>query len=236
MTPARLDRAPHRPIVALLPALAAVAVLASACTSGSAPSAVASAITNASIPPIATEAPTTAPSVEPSSASTEAPSETELPSAVATDIDPCQLITQQEASSLVGVAFGAGKAETDANHLKRCSYAGPGPNIFMVEVAVAPDEATAKAAEAQAQADLASQSKDQAGVTLHVTQLPGFADNTDAAILEGSAASPIAVDARAMLLLRGVDFVAFSDVAIGGKAPSQDAMKSQANTVLGKLP
>jgi hypothetical protein len=235
MTQARLDRTRSRHI-AVLPALAAVAIIAAACTSGSAPSAIASAISNASLPPIATEAPTSPPSEEASNASTEAPSESALPSAVATDIDPCQLITQAEASSLVGVTFGAGKSETDENHLKSCSYAGPGPNIFRVEVAVAPDEATAKAAEAQAQAELASQAKDEAHLALQVTQLPGFADNTDAAILEGSASSPIAVDARAMLLLRGVDFVGFSDVAIGGKAPSQDAMKAQANTVLAKLP
>jgi hypothetical protein len=236
MTPALLDHAHRRRIVAVLPTLATVAVLAAACTSGSTPSAVASAITNASIPPVATEAPTTAPSEEPSSASTEAPSESELPSAVATDIDPCQLITQAEASALVGVTFAPGKAATSSNHVRNCVYAAPGPNLFTIEVAVAPDEATAKAAEASTEKDLQDRGKQMADLGLKVTELPGFAPNTDAALLEGSVTDPVAMDARALLLLRGTVFVGFSDIAVGGKAPSQDAMKAQANTVLGRLP
>lgn len=216
--------------------LVAVAVLAVAACSGSAtPSAVASAVAQISFPPVATEAPTATPAPDASSTSSEAP-QASLATAVPTDIDPCQLITAEEAGTLVGTTFAAGKASTGDNNVKICSYAGPGPNIFTVEVAVAPDVATAQAAEAQAKADLEAKAS-QGGLSgLTVTQLPGFAPNTDAAILEGSTSKPIAVDARGMLLLRGVDFVAFSDIAVGGKAPSQDAMKAQANTVLGKLP
>ena len=93
---------------------------------------------------------------------------------------PASCITSDEASTFVGVNFGKGKATTTENNVKMCSYAAPGPNIFTVEVAVAPDVATAQAAEAAAKADLSSQ-----GAKLGVEPLPSFADGTDAAILQG---------------------------------------------------
>ena len=114
-----------------------------------------------------------------------------------------------------------------------CSYSAPGPNIFTVEVAVAPDVATAQAAEAAAKADLSSQ-----GAKLDVVPLPSFADDTDAAILQGSASSNgISLGARALLLLKGTIFVGFSDISTGGaQPPSEQAFKDQGNAVLAKLP
>ena len=222
-------------------AVAAIAIVAAlglgACTSGANPSAIASALANASLPPLPSEAATPLPSA-PASQAAAGPSESALPTAVPTDIDPCQLITADQASALVGVTFGPGKeSETDKN-VKICSYAGPGPNVFMVEVAVAPDVATAKAAEAAAQADLESNANQQADLGLTVTQLPNFAANTDAAMLAGEkSAGALSVAARAMMVLRNATFFAFSDVAVGGgKPPSEQAMKDKANEILATLP
>ena len=222
-------------------AMAAIAIVAAlglgACTSGANPSAIASALANASLPPLPSEAATPLPSA-PASQAAAGPSESALPTAVPTDIDPCQLITADQASALVGVTFGPGKeSETDKN-VKICSYAGPGPNVFMVEVAVAPDVATAKAAEAAAQADLESNANQQADLGLTVTQLPNFAANTDAAMLAGEkSAGALSVAARAMMVLRNATFFAFSDVAVGGgKPPSEQAMKDKANEILATLP
>jgi hypothetical protein len=108
----------------------------------------------------------------------------------------------------------------------------------MVEVAVAPDVATAKAAEAAVQADLESSANEQADLGLTVTQLPNFAPNTDAAMLSGEkSAGALSVAARAMLVLRNATFFAFSDVAVGGgKPPSEQAMKDKANEILATLP
>jgi hypothetical protein len=220
-------------------AAAFVVVALAACTSGTAPnpSAIASLLANASPPPAASAAPTPSAAASQAAASQGA-SEPALPSAVATDIDPCQLITADEASALVGVKFAAGKESTTDKNLKICSYAGPGPNIFNVDVAVAPDVATAKAAEASAEADLKAQANDMAGLGLTVTELPNFAPGTDAALMAGSrSAGGISIDAKGMLLLKGVTFVGFNDVAVGGgKAPSDDAMKAKAMELLGKLP
>ena len=231
MNQSRFARSRHAATIAMV-ALAAVAV--AGCSGSTTPSAVASAVAQISFPPVGTEAPTEAPPAS-SSTSSEAP-EASLATAVPTAIDPCQLITADEAGTLVGVTFGAGKESTTDNNLKVCTYAGPGPNIFTVEVGVAPDEATAQAAEAQAKADLNAKASQEGGPVLNVVPLPSFADNTDAAILEGSATKPIALDARAFLMLRGVVFALFSDIAVGGPAPSQDAMKAEANTVLSRLP
>jgi hypothetical protein len=168
--------------------------------------------------------------------STPAPdsSETPLPTAVVTDIDPCQLITSDDASTFVGVKFGAGKATNTENNVKMCSYSGPGPNIFTVEVAVAPDVATAQAAEADAKAELSS----KGGAKLGVIPLPSFADNTDAAILQGSgSAGGITIGARALMLLKGTTFVGFSDISAGGASPpTEQAFQDEGNAVLAKLP
>ncbi len=236
MTPARIDRARHLPALA---ALASVALIAAGCSSSSAPSAVASALSNTSFPPVATEAPTTAPASSDGTA-TEAPPESAGPSAVATDIDPCQLITSEEASQLTGVTFGAGKESVSDKNVRSCNYAAAGGNLFTVEVAVAPDVATAKAAEAAARADLQDQAGKSANIGLKVTELPDFAPDIesgiDAAMLEGSMTTPIQFGARAMFVLKDTIFFGFDDVAVGGQPPSADAMKAQARTVLGKLP
>jgi len=217
--------------------LAVVAALAVAgCTGGASPSATSPIIGNASLPPAASE--TVAPAPSDATAS-DAPSEPALPSAVATDIDPCQLITSADASSWVGVKFGAGKESTNDNNVKICNYDAAGPNLFFVEVAIAPDVATAKAAEAAQEADLQDQAGQLASLGLTVEKLPNFAPNTDAAILQGGmSAGGQKVAARAMFVLRGTTFFGFSDTAVnsGGQPPSEQAFKDKANELLAKLP
>ena len=221
--------------------LASSAIVASACTSTG-----------------ATPAPSDSPSlgaivlpsiggavVPPSSANptdTPAPSDSgganasDLPSAVPTDIDPCQVITADEAGQLAGATFTAGQEEETSGHSRICTYGANTTNVFMVLVAIAPDVATAKAAEKAAEQDL----KDNAqsfGVPFNVTKLPGFADQTDAVILDGSASlGGETVSGRGMYLLRGTTFVGFSDLVVGKPAPSADDMKAEATTVLGRVP
>jgi len=217
-------------------ALAVVAALAVAgCTSGASPSATSPTIGNASLPPAASE--TIAPAPSDTTAS-DAPSESALPSAVATDIDPCQLITSADASSWTGVKFGAGKESTTESNIRTCNYNAAGPNLFFIAVGIAPDAATAKAAEAAEEADLASEAQSMAGLGMTVEKLPNFAENTDAAILQGGGTDAgQKVAARAMFVLRGTTFFAFSDTAINsGEPPSEQAFKDKANELLAKLP
>src|ERR1700694_2508563 len=66
------------------------------------------------------------------------------PSATANpNLDPCQLVTQQEASQLAGTTYGAGKKETLSSASSICTYGAQTLNVFTVLVAVAPDDTTA---------------------------------------------------------------------------------------------
>ena len=66
---------------------------------------------------------------------------TPSPSANA-NLDPCQLVTQQEASQLAGTTFAAGKEEAISSASSMCTYGAQTLNVFTVLVAVAPDAAT----------------------------------------------------------------------------------------------
>jgi len=218
----------------------ASALVLGACSSGTtSPSAIASALANGGgLPAASPDVTPVPPSEAPSTPASEEPSESALPSAVATDINPCDLITKDEASSLVGVTFGAGKESKNPGSVTICTYDGPGPNVFDVGIAIAPDVATAKAAEAAQEKDLESQTQDLAKLGLTVTKLPNFAPNTDAALLQGGMSQGgISVAARAIFVLRGTTFFEFGDVAVGGKKPpSEQAMKDKAMEVLNKVP
>ncbi|HEY7970483.1 MAG TPA: hypothetical protein VID95_10850 [Candidatus Limnocylindrales bacterium] len=213
---------------------AVAALVVTGCTGGASPAASGPLVVTGTPVPVASAAATP---VASDTTASDTPSESALPSAVATNIDPCQLFTSADASSWVGVKFGAGKEATSEGNIRSCTYAAPGPNLFFVAVGIAPDVDTAKAAEAAAEADLQSQAN-QLG-TLAVEKIPNFADNTDAAILQGSmSAGGQTFGARAMYVLRGTTFFTFSDIAInnGGTPPTEQAFKDKANELLAKLP
>jgi len=225
-----------RPAAAAAALAVVAAVAVGACSSGGPnAAAIASILANAGLPPAASSAPTSPPSQATASG---APSGSALPTAVATSIDPCALITSADASTLVGVTFGAGKESDNGKNVKMCTYSAPGPNIFSVEVAIAPDAATAKAQEADTEAELQSKASDLAQLGLTVTKLPNFAANTDAALMQGGmSAGGQSIAARAMFVLRNTTFFGFSDIAVnGGQPPSEQAMKDEAMTLLGKVP
>jgi hypothetical protein len=214
--------------------LAVVAALAVAgCTGGASPAASGPLVVTATPLPEASAAAAPVPS---DSAASDSPSESALPSAVATNIDPCELFTSADASSWVGVNFGAGKEATTENNIRSCTYAASGTNLFFVAVGIAPDADTAKAAEAAEEASLQAKAN-QLG-NLAIEKFPNFADNTDAAILQGSMSEAgQKIGARAIYVLRGTTFFTFSDIAINnGTPPTEQAFKDKANELLAKLP
>lgn len=194
----------------------------------------------ASSPSAAAAAPSAAPSASPSAAATNPTPEASAaaasagPTAVPTSIDPCQLISAQEAGTLAGAAFGPGKESTTKGNGRICTYGGETKNVFMVMVAIAPDVATAKKEEASAEADLQANAG-QLNQGLTITKLPGFAPNTDAVLMELKP-NALGISGRAIYLLRGTAFAGFNDLVVGGSAPSADAVKAEAMTVLGRLP
>jgi len=168
------------------------------------------------------------------------PSATPTPTAtVATTLDPCQLVTAAEASTLSGATFGAGLEETTGTNGtgKRCTYGSQTTNVFFVQVASSDNAADAQAAwateEAAADADIAS---GFGGVTANFTKtdLTGLGDK--AAVGTGSATiQGVTISAGVIYLLKGPNFLAFGDLT-RATAPTADALQAQAATSLARMP
>jgi hypothetical protein len=222
-----------RPLRALL--VLSIVGLA-ACSSSTAPATTAPTAT--AVATIGTPA-ATPESASPPSSSGAAPSIGDLggATAVPTSLDPCQVISAAEAGTLAGATFGAGKESTTSGNARICTYGGATPNVFMFEIAIAPDAATAQADETAALADLDASASQLAGHGVTTTKIPGFAPGADAVLGEATiSAGGITVGGRAIYVLRGTTFFGFSDIALGTAPASADAMKTEAMLVLGRLP
>jgi len=86
------------------------------------------------------------------------------------------LIDTQAASTFAGASFGPGVESTTSGGGRICTYGSETTNVFLVEVAQAPDVATAQAAKADFLATLEASAQQLASGGLNVTQLPNFAD------------------------------------------------------------
>ena len=173
---------------------------------------------------------TTAPS--PSAAVSDAPSFTPVP----TDIDPCTLLTQAEASTLAGVSLAAGTSSTAESNARMCSYGAEG-SVVQLLVAVAPDPASAKAAEPGFKT-LLEQGVAQAGIANpKLTEMADFDPGVDAAMVEGSAsAAGKKLSAIALYALKGAVIVAISNIGVGSPVASSADLQAQAHTTLARLP
>ncbi|MGD0708550.1 MAG: hypothetical protein ABSA51_08855 [Anaerolineaceae bacterium] len=155
--------------------------------------------------------------------------------ATPTSLDPCQLIDSQEASALAGASFGAGEESTTSGGGRICTYGAQTANVFLVEVGQAPDVATAKAYKANFLADLQANLQQLTSGGLTPTELPNYADGAVTAQVSLNAGGET-INGSAFGFLKGTVFFGFSDLVLGGAAPSSASMQSEADTVLGRLP
>jgi hypothetical protein len=216
--------------------LVAAALTLAACSSGTAGSSAPSAAPIDVAPAPVSIAPIDTPSAEPSvsEAASSPEASTAEATAVPTSIDPCTIVTPAEVSKLTGVNFSSGQEGTGANNVKRCTYGQEGVS-FTVVAAVAPDVATAKKNEAAVKADLEKQAQ---GTPLKLTELPGFAPDTDAAVVEGNAnIGGLKFAGAAIYVLRNTTFFALTDFStLGAAAPTAAQMEDQAKVTLGRVP
>jgi Protein of unknown function (DUF3558) len=181
----------------------------------------------------------TASTSPPPSASVTASASQQSPTPV--PLDPCQLVTSSEASSLTGATFAAGKEGTTSDGGgKTCSYGGQTANVFMVLVAQASDATTAQAdwAQEEARAQAAINQAVPAGVSVNFTVADVSVTGADrAAVATGSTTiSGVSVGITAVYLLKGAVFLTFSDLEVGHTPPTAAAMQAQAETSLTRLP
>jgi hypothetical protein len=153
-----------------------------------------------------------------------------------TSLDPCQLVTAQEASSLAGTTLPAGTEGTQGSNIKTCTYGSMSSVMFIVDVAQAPDMASANAMVTQGKAALlaALQTFAKTG-TSTVTPLPNLGDGgylvTMSATVSGQTMNIAGISVR-----KGTTFFGLTDWATGQSATSSAALQSEAQTVLGRLP
>ena len=210
-----------------------------ACTSSTAGDSSAPLISLA-VPSVAVVLPSTAPTAEttPSAApsASEAAAESVGPTAVPTTIDPCQVVTPAEASTLAGVKLGPGSPTTAENNSKLCTYGQEGL-IFTVIVTAAPDAATAKAQEPEFKTAI-EQGAAKAGLAdMKLTEMTDFQPGVDAAVLSGSTTlGGKKIEGIAFYALKNAVLLAITDLVYGGTAPTAQAVEDEAKIALDRLP
>ena len=122
----------------------------------------------------------------PAPTASPAPTSVQTLTATPDPLDPCVLIGTQEASTFTGASFGPGQEETLGSGANLCTYGANTANVFLVEVAQAPDVATAQADKADFLATLEANAAQLASGGLNVTQLPAFADGATLGVLSTS--------------------------------------------------
>lgn len=156
-------------------------------------------------------------------------------------IDPCQVVTQSEASLLAGATYTTSKEETTSGGAKLCSYGAQTVNVFEVLVATAASPSAAQAAWDQEKSEATAELQKVAassGVTftlnLSDTNLSGAdraAVGTFSASLSGHTLA-----GSAIYFLKGANFVAITDLVLDRTPPTTSAMEAQGQTSLGRLP
>ena len=212
-----------------VPTIAAAALVAAtfaACGSSSKPAA--DPIPQASLK--ASHA-TRSPSATGSPPSSPTSSPTSVPRGTQNTFDPCQLVTQSEASALAHSSFGPGKEE--GNKIRHeCVYGAQTPNVLSVIVLTGASSGDAQAEWDQLLADAKSGAGQSANL-LTLTPDPTLADRGEWVELN---LSQIGVDARGLAFLKGSVGVYLIDLVRGAAAPSRDAFTTEAETVLTRLP
>jgi hypothetical protein len=196
--------------------------------------------TQAAQTPTQAAPPTTAPSSASSSAAAPSPvaaSVSAIGTTVATNLDPCQLVTSAEASALAGTTYGAGKEEPSGN-TKECVYGYQTTNVFTIEVTQADSVATAQAAwtAAKAQADAGLKQQLPPGVTVNINTagIPGIGDQA-ATVYASDNLGGQQFGISGIYVLKGATFFAFQDLLVGHAPPTVAAMEAEAMTVLGRI-
>jgi len=165
------------------------------------------------------------------------------PSAAAatTSMDPCQLVTQAEASQLAGTSYAAGKEETTSGGGRMCWYGAQTTNVFEVFVGAASSAGVAQAQwdneKSQLQAAI-EKGGSTPGLTLNAnvvdTSIAG-ADRAAAGSLSFSG-NGFSIAGSVVYLLKGATFVAIANLVAGHASPSIPAMEAEAQIALGRLP
>jgi hypothetical protein len=208
-----------------VPTIAAALVVAASLTACGGKAKPAAAPPTGASPPASHATSSASPTGSPS------PQSTSSPKGAANTFDPCQLVTQSEASAMAHSTFGPGKEE--GNKIRHeCVYGAQTPNVLSVIVLTGASNQDAQAEWNQ----LLSEAQSAAGQSANLLTLtpdPGLTDRGEWVELN---LSQIGVDARGLAFLKGSVGVYMIDLVRGAAAPSRAAFTTEAQTVLTRLP
>jgi len=223
-------------VTTLQPQVSAAATAAATTAAAPAPATSESATPTPLPPPAATSAPAS-PSPSPTPTPTASPSASPTGSAKPTNLDPCQLVTQSEASTLAGATFGPGREESTGGG-KECVYGYQTLNVMDIIVAEAADPTTAQAAYAKglndAQTTIAGNLPAGVTVKLNPTNTQGIGDQ--ASTITGSGAiQGQTISFTGIYVLSGAKFFTIGDLVLNKTPPTVTAIQDQAKVTLGRL-
>ena len=193
----------------------AVVIVAAGCTTGGA------ATPGASPAAVATLTATSVPIVSPTAGAPASPADTGSTGGgqpTAGSIDPCSLLTADEASKAVGVKLAAG-VRTDPDPDTACTWKSGTTEVKIILAPPAPDAATAQAYWDAARTEVPE------GIT--IKDISGF----DRAAFGTGAVSSYSVSA--LFVIKGTTFF---DFYCGLKACTEAASVTAANLIVGRLP
>jgi hypothetical protein len=237
---------PRRAVLVLV--VTTSALLITSCKSSSKSKATLTNVPATAVAPATTTAPAPAasssatplPPAAASSTSASAAASVSAPtsgSGVPTNLDPCQLVTQAEASALAGATFGPGREET-AGSGKECIYGYQTTNVMDVIVTQAPDAKTAQAAFAQgvaeAQSTISTNLPPGITVKLDPTNTAGIGDNATTIIGAGSVAGQT-ISFTGIYVLSGATFFTIGDLVLTKAPPTAAAVQAQAKVTVGRI-
>lgn len=169
------------------------------------------------LPPASFVIPPASPSAAPSTGPTASPDASSGPPPTPNAIDPCSLLTQEEASTLMGKQLGAGSPSL-AGHNRVCTFKSGLTEVKVILAPTAPDVATADAV----YDDAVAQAAPLVVKNLSMFDRSGYGDGTS----EGAPASGFFV----------VDGVNGFDVYCGFPACTENASALAATLIAGRLP
>jgi hypothetical protein len=189
--------------------------------------------------------PTLVPPPPPGTSAPASPSPSPTPAASPTgslkptDLDPCQLVTQDEASTLAHATFGPGKELASPGHPKGCIYGSQTKNVLDVVVAQSPDAKTAQAgfaqAQSQAQAQFAEELPPGIHVDIHSTNAEGIGDKATTVNWSYSG-NGVTIAFAGIYVLKDTVFFTIGDLSTETTTAASVAdLKTQAQTVLGRI-
>jgi hypothetical protein len=170
-------------------------------------------------------------STSPSTTASSSGTPSSSPQGQANNLDPCQLVTQSEASALAQASYGPGKLE--GNSIRHeCVYGAQTPNVLDVFVLQGASTGDAQAEWDQLLAE-AKQAAGQASNLITLTPQSGLADRAEWVELN---LARVHIAGRGLAFLSGSIGVYMVDLVRDGAAPTREAMTAEAQTVLGRLP